>query len=156
MTVKPLFWPKDRILVIFDSRYGIRCCFWLMASTHCERTNRLLFILADSTSRSLPLSVLRLSSEPARSIADAVLIRVSSPLIIATLTHKIACDRDEWAFSYSKRSATNHSTTLRPLQPLSPKSTDSHSLDHTASQTPSNSRTASPSSPQPQSSPHYP
>ena len=99
MTVKPLFWPSERIRVIFDSRYGIRACFLLMASTHCARTKRLLLMLADSTIRSFPLSVLRLSSDPARSIADAVLILVSSPVVTATLTQSMACDLDECAFN---------------------------------------------------------
>lgn len=47
-------------------------------------------MLDDSTSLSFPLSVLRLSSEPARSIAEAVLTRVSSPVATAILIHSIA------------------------------------------------------------------
>ena len=56
-------------------------------------------MLDDSTSLSLPLSVLRLSSDPAKSIAEAVLIRVSSPVVTATLIHSIAWERDELALS---------------------------------------------------------
>lgn len=61
-----------------------------MASMHWLKTNKLLLMLADSTIRSLPFSVRRLSSEPARSIADAVLTNVSSPVVCDTLTIKIA------------------------------------------------------------------
>lgn len=71
-----------------------------MASTKSEE-----FMLADSTSLSLPLSVLLLSSEPARSIADAELTIVVSPVVAAILTHKIACDLDECVFSYHTKSA---------------------------------------------------
>src|SRR5882762_11087976 len=53
ISVRPLFWPRDNIRVILDSRYGIRDCFLLMASTHWAKTKRDLFMLADSTSRSL-------------------------------------------------------------------------------------------------------
>lgn len=99
ITVSPLFWPKERILVILDSRYGIRCCFFVIASTHCAKTKRLLLILADSTIRSLSFSVRRLSSEPARSIAEAVLMRVLSGEVTVTFTPRMACERDEWAFN---------------------------------------------------------
>ena len=74
-------------------------------------------MLLDSTRRSLfcgyirvwkyswcvhfTLSVLLLSSDPARSIADAVLIRVSSPVVTVSLTQSMACDLDECALSYS-------------------------------------------------------
>ncbi len=52
-------------------------------------------MLEDSTNRSFPLSVLLLSSEPARSIADAVLTIVCSSVIWQILTHRMAWDRDE-------------------------------------------------------------
>jgi hypothetical protein len=52
-------------------------------------------MLADSTILSLLLSVRRLSSEPARSIAEAQLIRVWSPVVCDNLTHNIACEREE-------------------------------------------------------------
>lgn len=103
MTVSPLFCPIERIRVIFDSRYGIRACFLLIASTHWARTNKLLFMLADSTSRSFPLSVLRLSSDPARSMAEAVLKRISSPVVMLNFTQSTACDLDEWALSCHPR-----------------------------------------------------
>src|SRR5690606_11849336 len=69
ITVIPLFCPRDKIRVIFDSLYGILDCFFDMASTHCARTKRLLLMLALSVILSLSLAVRRLSSLPARSIA---------------------------------------------------------------------------------------
>lgn len=99
MRVRPLFCPSDRIRVILDSRYGIRDCFRLIASTHCARTKRDLLMLADSTILSFMFSVRRLSSEPAKSIADAVLMRVCVSVVWVTLTQRMACERDEWAFS---------------------------------------------------------
>ena len=66
--------PMFRILVIFDSLFGIRMSCRLIASTHLASVNKLLLILADSTIRSFWFSVLRLSSDPARSMADTVLV----------------------------------------------------------------------------------
>lgn len=56
-------------------------------------------MLADSISLSFPLSVLRLSSDPARSIADAVLILISCSVVIASLIDRIAWDLEEVAFN---------------------------------------------------------
>jgi hypothetical protein len=70
-----------------------------MASTHCARTNRDLLIAEDSTNLSLLLSVLLLSSDPAKSIAQTVLTRVCSPVVWLTLTQSTAWDRDECAFN---------------------------------------------------------
>src|ERR1700761_3945871 len=71
-----------------------------MASTHCASTKSDLLMLADSVILSLPLPVLRLSSEPARSMAHAVLTLVSEGVAMVTLTHRMACDRDECALSF--------------------------------------------------------
>lgn len=121
--VMPLFWPSERIRVIFDSRYGILLSPLPIASIHWLSTNRLLLMLADSTNLSLPLSVRLLSSDPARSIADAVLVSISlpigrrqtlyhgsiepirqsprdSPLVCVTLTIRMACDRLLCALSF--------------------------------------------------------
>ena len=70
-----------------------------MASTHWAKTKRDLFMLADSTSRSLLLSVRRLSSEPARSMADAVDMRTVVSVVWVSFTQRIAWEREEWALS---------------------------------------------------------
>ena len=74
--------------------------FVLMASTHFAKAKRLLLILADSTILSLPFSVLRLSSDPAKSIAEAVLTLASLSVEIVSLMPRIAWDLEEAAFSY--------------------------------------------------------
>ena len=66
---------------------------------HCDRTNSDLLIAADSIRRSLLLSVRRLSSEPARSMAEAVLSNTMSPVVCVTLTRRMACERELWALS---------------------------------------------------------
>lgn len=71
-----------------------------MASTHLARTNKLLLILADSTILSFRFSVLRLSSDPAKSIAEAVLIRTSSSVDTVSFIPRMACDLEETEFSY--------------------------------------------------------
>lgn len=101
MTVRPLFCPSDNILVILDSRYGIRLCFLFIASTHCASTKRDLLIAEDSTRRSLLFSVRRLSSEPARSIHDARLTWIVVSVVWVIFTQRTACDREEWALSYT-------------------------------------------------------
>lgn len=55
-----------------------------------------------STNRSLLLSVRLLSSDPARSIQDARLTRMVSSVVCVILTQRMACDRDECAFSCNK------------------------------------------------------
>jgi hypothetical protein len=59
-------------------------------------------MLADSTMRSLSFSVRRLSSEPARSMAEAVLVRVFSGVVTVIFTPRTAWERDEWAFNYEQ------------------------------------------------------
>lgn len=61
-------------------------------------------MLADSTRRSLLLSVLRLSSEPAKSMADAVETSVvlSDRQVWVMRMVRMACEREECAFSYSR------------------------------------------------------
>ena len=103
MTVSPLFWPRESILVILLSLYGIRLDFELMASTHLAKVKSLLLMLADSTILSLPFSVLRLSSDPARSIAEAVLILISFSVVTVSFIASTACDLEEAALSYSSQ-----------------------------------------------------
>lgn len=71
-----MYIPMFRIRVILLSLVGSRTSFRLIASTHLASVNKLLLILADSTIRSFWFSVLRLSSDPAKSMADAVLILI--------------------------------------------------------------------------------
>lgn len=66
--MRPPFWPKDKILVNLDSRYGIRGALELIASTQFAKVKSELLIALLSFSRSVPFSVRRLSSDPARSM----------------------------------------------------------------------------------------
>ena len=71
-----MYIPMFKIRVILLSLYGIRASLRLTASTHLASVNKLLLILADSTILSFWFSVLRLSSDPAKSMADAVLFLI--------------------------------------------------------------------------------
>lgn len=104
-----MYTPISRSLVSLDSRRGTRTSCWPIASTHLASVNKLLLILADSNIRSFWFSVLRLSSDPARSMADAVLILIRSPVVTASFIPRIACDREETAFSYGRFNTKNAS-----------------------------------------------
>ena len=56
-------------------------------------------MLADSTINCLAFSVRRLSSEPARSMAEAMHVLTCSPEVMVKVRRNIACEREEDAFS---------------------------------------------------------
>lgn len=139
--MRPLLWPKDKIRVIFDSRYGIRFCFLFIASTHCASTKRDLLIAELSTRRSLLLSVRRLSSDPARSIHEARLTRTVVSVVCVILTQRMAWDREECALSFASISRVLRGGTL--VLPSSLTWIYSCLLGHKAVQIPSESCMAS-------------